>query len=191
MKAAWTIFLIYVLFSPVVNKLNIKGAEQQSSSTIKIPNDIDTNLVYVDQNNNPLNFRQYFDLLLNGKATFRFNEHGKYLWVRPGDQMSSQLLNAKLDAINTLDFVYTQLRQADKILVVKHKRLLYFQRSSETFLTFHCALGRSPVGDKERAGDMKTPEGNYRMVGKTTQVKYHKGYLISTRILLILQKHPK
>ena len=179
MKAAWTIFLIYVLFSPVANKGNIKGAEQQNSSITKIPNDIDTNRVFLDQNNNPLNFRQYFDLLLNGRATFRFNERGKYLWVRPGDQLSSQLLNAKLGAINTLDFVYTQLRQADKILVVKHKRLLYFQKSSKTFLTFRCALGRSPIGDKEREGDMKTPEGTYRMVGKTTQVKYHKGYLIS------------
>jgi len=176
MKAVYTFLLFYVFFAPVVNKVNINGAKQQAPSTIKIPHDIDTSQVFPDQNNNLLNFRQYFDLLFNGRAIVLFNEHGKYLRTLTG---SPQPLRNRLDTINRLDFVYTQLRQADKILVVKHTRSLYIQRGGKTFLTFSCALGRNPIGDKQRAGDMKTPEGIYRMVGKTTQVKYHKGYLIS------------
>jgi murein L,D-transpeptidase YafK len=52
---------------------------------------------------------------------------------------------------------------ADKILVEKGKRKLHLLLNGEAFRTYDIALGVEPVGDKEREGDQKTPEGVYKM----------------------------
>ncbi len=50
---------------------------------------------------------------------------------------------------------------ADKIVVEKENRKLYLMRNGEIFRTFEVALGVAPIGDKEREGDQRTPEGRY------------------------------
>ena len=50
---------------------------------------------------------------------------------------------------------------ADKVLVEKGNRKLHLMKNGEAFRTFNIALGVEPVGDKEREGDQKTPEGLY------------------------------
>ena len=50
---------------------------------------------------------------------------------------------------------------ADKVLIEKSKRQLHLLKNGTAFRTFRIALGIRPVGDKEREGDFKTPEGNY------------------------------
>lgn len=50
---------------------------------------------------------------------------------------------------------------ADKVLVEKSKRKLHLLKNEQAFRTFDIALGVAPVGDKEREGDQKTPEGLY------------------------------
>ena len=52
---------------------------------------------------------------------------------------------------------------ADKVIVEKENRKLYLMKNGEAFRTFDIALGVEPVGDKEREGDQKTPEGNYSL----------------------------
>jgi murein L,D-transpeptidase YafK len=52
---------------------------------------------------------------------------------------------------------------ADKILVEKGKRKLHLLLNGQAIRTYEIALGVVPVGDKEREGDQKTPEGVYRM----------------------------
>lgn len=52
---------------------------------------------------------------------------------------------------------------ADKVLIEKAKRQLHLLRDGEPFRTFRIALGIRPVGDKQREGDFKTPEGNYML----------------------------
>ena len=52
---------------------------------------------------------------------------------------------------------------ADKILVEKGKRKLHLLVKGMAIRTYDIALGVVPVGDKEREGDQKTPEGVYRM----------------------------
>lgn len=52
---------------------------------------------------------------------------------------------------------------ADKILVEKGKRKLHLLLDGVKFRSYDIALGVVPVGDKEREGDQKTPEGTYRM----------------------------
>ncbi len=50
---------------------------------------------------------------------------------------------------------------ADKIVVEKENRKLHLMRNGEIFRTFEVALGVAPIGDKEREGDQRTPEGRY------------------------------
>lgn len=51
--------------------------------------------------------------------------------------------------------------EADAVLVEKEARKLHLLKDGEPFRSFDIALGVSPVGDKLREGDAKTPEGRY------------------------------
>ena len=69
--------------------------------------------------------------------------------------------------------------RADSILVDKSdRRLVLFYRGEEV-KTYDIALGRSPVGDKTRRGDGKTPEGLYFIEGRNPQSKYHLSLRVS------------
>lgn len=52
---------------------------------------------------------------------------------------------------------------ADRVVVEKKNRKLHLLKDGEPFRTFDIALGIAPVGDKEKEGDFKTPEGSYRL----------------------------
>lgn len=55
---------------------------------------------------------------------------------------------------------------ADRVIIEKDARLLHLVQDDEIFRTFRIALGISPVGDKLREGDFKTPEGKYLLDGR-------------------------
>src|SRR3954471_15668625 len=63
---------------------------------------------------------------------------------------------------------------ADSIVVEKQKHTLTLFQSGVALRTFYVALGKQPVGDKERIGDNRTPEGVFRIDFKNPQSKYHK-----------------
>lgn len=50
---------------------------------------------------------------------------------------------------------------ADLVVIEKAARRLHLIRGGEIFRTFRIALGMVPVGDKEKEGDFRTPEGRY------------------------------
>ena len=50
---------------------------------------------------------------------------------------------------------------ADLVIIEKADRKLHLLRGGEIFKTFTIALGMRPVGDKQKEGDSKTPEGRY------------------------------
>ena len=52
---------------------------------------------------------------------------------------------------------------ADKVVVEKENRKLHLLQNDEILRTFDIALGVAPIGDKEREGDQKTPEGVYSL----------------------------
>lgn len=52
---------------------------------------------------------------------------------------------------------------ADKVVIEKAARKLHLLQNGEVLKTFDIALGIVPVGDKQREGDFKTPEGHYRL----------------------------
>lgn len=51
--------------------------------------------------------------------------------------------------------------KADRILVVKHERRLYLLKDGRTLESFPIRLGHHPLGPKVKAGDGRTPEGEY------------------------------
>src|SRR6267378_6812521 len=61
----------------------------------------------------------------------------------------------------------------DRILVEKSVRKLSIFRDGKRLKSYRVALGRNPVGPKEQEGDMKTPEGIYKIDGRNPQSDYH------------------
>ena len=55
----------------------------------------------------------------------------------------------------------SEFPMADNVVVEKENRKLHLMRKGEIFRTFDVALGVAPIGNKEREGDQRTPEGRY------------------------------
>jgi murein L,D-transpeptidase YafK len=53
---------------------------------------------------------------------------------------------------------------ADKLLVRKSERRLYVMRAGQVLRAYRVALGLNPQGHKQREGDYKTPEGQYKLI---------------------------
>jgi murein L,D-transpeptidase YafK len=65
------------------------------------------------------------------------------------------------------------------ILIEKSKRELHVLKNGEIVKTYSVALGSSPIGPKERAGDRRTPEGSYWICAKNAKSNFHKSLEIS------------
>jgi murein L,D-transpeptidase YafK len=61
----------------------------------------------------------------------------------------------------------------DRILVEKSARRLSIFRDGRKVKSYRVALGRNPIGAKEEEGDMKTPEGVYKIDSRNPQSDYH------------------
>ncbi|MCX6953414.1 MAG: L,D-transpeptidase family protein [Verrucomicrobia bacterium] len=59
------------------------------------------------------------------------------------------------------------------IVVLKAERRLEVFRGPEKIHTFRIGLGGAPVGDKERSGDKKTPEGRFYVCVKNPQSQFY------------------
>lgn len=69
--------------------------------------------------------------------------------------------------------------RADKLVVNKAKRELLLFRKGNVIRSYKIALGREPVGPKQRQGDGKTPEGDYTISGRNAASKFHRSLRIS------------
>lgn len=57
----------------------------------------------------------------------------------------------------------TTMPTADHVVVYKGERKMLLMHGDSILRTYKIALGLNPIGHKERAGDFRTPEGNYRL----------------------------
>jgi len=71
------------------------------------------------------------------------------------------------------------LALVDSIVVEKKARKLTLYRDGKPVRNFLVALGQSPVGDKLRAGDYRTPEGMFYIDARQPNSKYHLALHIS------------
>ena len=67
----------------------------------------------------------------------------------------------------------------DRIVVEKSARRLSMFRDGVQIKTNRIALGRNPLGAKQQEGDMKTPEGIYKIDGRNPQSSFHLALHIS------------
>jgi hypothetical protein len=68
---------------------------------------------------------------------------------------------------------------ADSIVVYKRERTLVLYNRGVPIRTYFVALGSKPVGDKERAGDQRTPEGLFYINAHNPASKFHLALRIS------------
>jgi murein L,D-transpeptidase YafK len=61
----------------------------------------------------------------------------------------------------------------DRILVEKSALRLSIWKDGKKMKTYRVALGRNPTGAKQEEGDMKTPEGIYKIDSRNPQSDYH------------------
>lgn len=66
-----------------------------------------------------------------------------------------------------------------KIVVIKSRRLLQTYSNSSVVRTYRIGLGLSPVEDKVRAGDRRTPEGEFYICRKNPYSKFYLSLEIS------------
>jgi murein L,D-transpeptidase YafK len=72
-----------------------------------------------------------------------------------------------------------ETERADRILIEKSQRRLVLFRNDRILREYSIALGASPLGDKEREGDGRTPEGLYAIDFKNAQSAFHLSLHIS------------
>lgn len=75
--------------------------------------------------------------------------------------------------------VVAAIARADRVVVFKSRRLMQLLRGDEVLRSYRIALGRQPVGPKDRAGDCRTPEGSYLLDRRTAASRYHRAIHIS------------
>lgn len=68
---------------------------------------------------------------------------------------------------------------ADSVVLTKSRRELVLYRHGSPVRIYYVALGLNPVGDKERIGDNRTPEGLFFIQGRNPNSRYHLSLRIS------------
>jgi L,D-peptidoglycan transpeptidase YkuD (ErfK/YbiS/YcfS/YnhG family) len=66
-----------------------------------------------------------------------------------------------------------------EIYIYKEKRRLYVVQSGVMVRDYPIGLGSQPVGDKERDGDGRTPEGDFRILRKNLSSQNDKALVLS------------
>jgi len=69
--------------------------------------------------------------------------------------------------------------RADRIVVNKSRREMLLLRGQSILRSYRVALGRDPVGHKQREGDGRTPEGDYTIDRRNPRSNYHLSLHIS------------
>lgn len=67
----------------------------------------------------------------------------------------------------------------DYIVVEKEKRIMKLFEKGHEIRSYKIALGKNPIGQKEKEGDMRTPEGKYLIDFKQKKSKFHLALHIS------------
>ncbi len=69
--------------------------------------------------------------------------------------------------------------QADKVVVIKKKRVMLLMKNGTVLKKYRVAIGRNPVGPKIRLGDGRTPEGAYILDRRNPNSRFHRSIHIS------------
>ncbi len=76
------------------------------------------------------------------------------------------------DAQRVMVHPLATLPPVDRLVLRKSERKLFLMHGEDVVRSYKVALGLNPVGQKERAGDFRTPEGQYRLVRRNPRSDY-------------------
>lgn len=174
----------------------LSGNHQVDSIIKHISGKVDTTIIVWDDSGNPLSFRQYILTIFNNEGMIYRNREVLKLqrfsktaidslkkdddaiarWARWAAIRNDDVLTSE----EKLRDLIATLSTADRILVVKSKRLMYLLKEDKVIFQFKIHLGRNPLGDKRMEGDFRTPEGIYYVDNKMHRKdKYYKSFWIS------------
>ena len=71
------------------------------------------------------------------------------------------------------------LPHADRIIVHKKAHTMELMHAGQVIKRYKIALGRNPIGPKQREGDFRTPEGVYTINSRNPNSQYHRSLHIS------------
>jgi hypothetical protein len=73
----------------------------------------------------------------------------------------------------------SSFEMAEKVVVLKHERVLRLFRRGRVIAEYPIKLGLNPYGHKQREGDFRTPEGNYELVLRNPKSEFFLSIKIS------------
>lgn len=68
---------------------------------------------------------------------------------------------------------------ADRLVVKKSARKMFLFEGDKLLRSYEIALGKNPVGHKERQGDHRTPEGKYLLDWRNPQSRFYRSIHVS------------
>jgi hypothetical protein len=173
------------------------GVKWNDSLLKHLPSNMDTSIIIADIHGTPLHFKQYIKPVFEHKAMIYFDK-GKWKLHRFTQEAQDSLEKddyavakserfmgfRETDTIKDwkikLNTIAGILSQADYVLVVKNKRLMYLKRKGKVVKTLQIDLGFTPMGKKRANKDGKTPEGIYHLDGKyVREDKFYKSIWVS------------
>ena len=73
------------------------------------------------------------------------------------------------DSLAGLAAPAAMLQPVDRVVVQKSNRHMELYRDGALVATYRISLGLQPIGQKQREGDFRTPEGRYRLTRRNAQ----------------------
>ena len=76
---------------------------------------------------------------------------------------------ANADSLTGLAGPAGMLQPVDRVIVRKANRRMELMRAGAVIASYKISLGLQPIGQKQREGDFRTPEGTYRLTRRNAQ----------------------
>ena len=76
---------------------------------------------------------------------------------------------ATADSLTGLAGPAGMLQPVDRVIVQKSNRRMELMRAGAVIASYKISLGLQPIGQKQREGDFRTPEGTYRLTRRNAQ----------------------
>jgi len=83
--------------------------------------------------------------------------------------VAAPLAAARADSMGSIAGPAGMLQPVDRVVVHKAKRLLEMYRDGAVVASYKVSLGLMPTGQKQREGDLRTPEGSYRLTRRNAE----------------------
>lgn len=114
----------------------------------------------------------------------RFGQHEGLFFavggVNPFQKSLPTLVRAIIIAVLLLAVaIAAPLPHADRVIVHKKEHTMELMHAGSVIKTYKVALGRNPVGPKQREGDFRTPEGTYIIDSRNAKSSCHRSLHIS------------